>query len=191
MNQHGVTFLEVIIVITILMVIVSSLVSPSITDWRQKRALESDFHAVSAQVDYLKTRARAINGTAVLICASATGTGKKLSYQISSKAQSDLIGLSTGFASNVVEDPAAKDPSFNLLSGQTQIVSSLCNGLRGIFLSSGQSGLEGGSAPIDIAIEPSAGKAQFGAYRILLNQHTGFLQKFKWSNPNSQWVEIE
>lgn len=38
MNQHGVTFLEVIIVIAILM-IVTSLVSPSITDWRQRERL--------------------------------------------------------------------------------------------------------------------------------------------------------
>jgi len=43
MNQQGVTFLEVIVVVAILL-IVSSLVSPSIQGWRQKRALESDFH---------------------------------------------------------------------------------------------------------------------------------------------------
>ena len=36
MNQQGVTFLEVIVVVAILM-IVSSLVSPSIQDWRQKQ----------------------------------------------------------------------------------------------------------------------------------------------------------
>lgn len=190
MNQHGVTFLEVIIVIAILM-IVTSLVSPSITDWRQKRSLEADFHAVSAQVDYLKTRARTINGTAVLACQSTTGTGKVLTYQVSSKPQSNVGALSSGFASNVVEDPVSKNSSFNILTGRTQIVSSICNGTKGIFLSSGQSGVEGGSGPIDIAIEPIAGKAQYGAYRVLLNQNTGFLQKFKWNNSGSQWVEIE
>ena len=190
MNQHGVTFLEVIIVIAILM-IATSLVSPSITDWRQKRALESDFQAVAAQVDYLKTRARTINGTAVLTCASTTGTGKILTYQVSSKPQTDVSTLSTGFSGNVIEDPFIKNPSFNILTGQSQIVSTLCNGLRGIFLSSGQSGLEGGNGAIDLAIEPIAGKAKYGAYRVLLNQHTGFIQKFKWNNSGAQWVEIE
>ncbi len=190
MNQHGVTFLEVIIVIAILM-IVTSLVSPSISDWRQKRALEADFHSVSAQVDYLKTRARTINGTAILSCASTTGTGKVLTYQVSSKPQTDVSALSAGFASNVIEDPVTKEPNFNILSGRTQIVSTICNGVKGIFLSSGQSGVEGGAGAIDLAIEPIAGKAQYGAYRVLLNQHTGFLQKFKWSKSGSQWVEIE
>ena len=190
MNQHGVTFLEVIIVIAILM-IVTALVSPSVTDWRQKRALESDYYAVLSQVDYLKIRARTINGTAVLTCASNSGVGKVLTYQVSSKPQSDVVSLSTGFTSNLVEDPVAKEPSFNIISNQSQIVSSICNGLRGIFLSSGQSGLEGGNSPIDITIEPVAGKAKFGAYRVLLNQSTGFIQRFKWNNPSSQWVEIE
>lgn len=190
MNQHGVTFLEVIIVIAILM-IVTSLVSPSIADWRQKRALESDYYAVLSQVDYLKTRARTINGTAALICASNTGIGKVLTYQVSSAAQSDLLRLSSGFTTNLVEDPLANDPSFNLISNQSQIVSSLCNGLKGIFLSSGQSGMEGGSAAIDIAVEPITGKSKFGAYRILLNQSTGFTQRFKWNIPSAQWVEIE
>jgi type II secretory pathway pseudopilin PulG len=190
MNQHGITFLEVIIVIAILM-IVTSLVSPSITDWRQKRALEADFHAVSAQVDYLKTRARTMNGTAVLVCQSTTGTGNVLTYQVSSQPQTDVSSLSAGFASNVVEDPVIKNPSFNILTGRTQIVSSICNGLKAIFLSSGQSGVEGGNGAIDLAIEPIAGKAQYGAYRVLLNQNTGFLQKFKWNNAGSQWVEIE
>jgi type II secretory pathway pseudopilin PulG len=190
MNQHGVTFLEVIIVIAILM-IVTSLVSPSISDWRQKRALESDYYAVLSQVDYLKTRARTINGTAVLTCASNSGIGKVLTYQVSSTPQSDVVSLSSGFSINLVEDPLAKDPSFSIISNQSQIVSSLCNGLKGIFLSSGQSGVEGGSAPIDLAIEPTAGKAKFGAYRVLLNQSTGFIQRFKWNIPSAQWVEIE
>lgn len=190
MNQHGVTFLEVTIVIAILM-IVGSLVSPAIGDWRQKRALEADYYAVLSQVDYLKTRARTINGTAIISCASTTGVGKSLTYQVSSKPQSDVVTLSSGFMTNLVEDPASKDPTFNIISNQSQINSIICNGLRGIFLASGQSGIEGGAAPIDIAIEPIAGKAKFGAYRILLNQNTGFVQRFKWSNLGSQWVEIE
>ena len=190
MNQHGITFLEVIVVIAILM-IVTSLVSPSIGDWRQKRALEADFYAVASQIDYLKSRTRVINGTAVLKCGSTTGIGKVLTYQISSKPQSDVGNLLPTFSNSIVEDPAAKDPAFNIVSGQTQIVSSICNGLRGIFISGGQSGVEGGNGAIDLSIEPVSGKDKFGAYRILLNQYTGFIQKFKWSISESKWVEIE
>lgn len=190
MNQHGVTFLEVIVVIAILM-IVTSLVSPSIGDWRQKRALEADFHAVTSQIDYLKTRSRTINGTAILVCNSNSGIGRVLTYQVSAKPQSDLSVVSPQFASNLVEDPLTKDAGFNILSGQTQIVSTICNGLRGLFLSTGQSGVEGGNGSIDLSIEPISGKDKYGAYRVLLNQHTGFIQKFKWNIPTSRWVEIE
>ena len=110
---------------------------------------------------------------------------------MSSKPQSDVVSLSSGFATNLVEDPLSKDSRFNIISNQSQVISTICNGLRGIFLASGQSGVEGGGAPIDIAIEPIAGKAKFGAYRVLINQNTGFVQRFKWSNQGSQWAEIE
>ena len=65
MNQHGVTFLEIIVVVAILM-IVTSLVSPGIGDWRQRQALDSDFYAVLSKIEYLKIRARVLIGTAVL-----------------------------------------------------------------------------------------------------------------------------
>lgn len=189
MNQHGVTFLEVIVVIAILM-IVTSLVSPNITDWRQKRALESDFQAISSQIDYLKNRARVLNGTATLACNSTTGKGNVLTYQVSLKAQPDLSALSPQFAASVVEDPSLKDPTFNIVSGRTGIISTICAGVKGIFLANGQSGLEGGNGSIDLIVEP-ADKNRYGAYRLLLNQNTGFVQKFKWNSSNSQWMEIE
>jgi Tfp pilus assembly protein PilE len=190
MNQHGVTFLEAIIVIAILM-IVTSLVSPSIADWRQKRALELDYYAVLSRLDCLKTRYGTINGTSTLICASNSGVGKTLTYRVSSKPQADASSLSADFATNLVEDTILKDPNFNIISRQSQIVSSICNGLKGIFLSLGQSVVEGGSLLIDIAIEPIARKSKFSAYRVLLNQSTGFIQRFKWNVLSSQWVEIE
>jgi type II secretory pathway pseudopilin PulG len=190
MSQQGVTFLEVIVVIAILM-ITTSLVSPSIGDWRQKRALESDFHAVLSQIDYLKTRVRTINGTATLICQSSTGAGSKLTYQISSAPQNGLVTVGNNFSSNLLEDPSAKDPAFNILSGQSQIISTICTGLRGVFISTGQSGLEGSGGAIDIEIDPVANKSKFGAYRILLNQSTGFIQKFKLNTVTSSWVELD
>ncbi|WP_114689376.1 Tfp pilus assembly protein FimT/FimU [Polynucleobacter necessarius] len=111
MNQHGVTFLEVIVVIEILM-IVTSLVSPSLGDWRQRQALEADFYAALSKVEYLKIRARVLNGTAVLSC-QTIGNGNALSYQIFNKSQSDFSLPSTPSAA-VVEDPKQADPAFNI-----------------------------------------------------------------------------
>ena len=190
MSQQGVTFLEVVVVIAILM-IVTSLVSPSIGDWRQKRALESDFQAVLSQIDYLKTRARTINGTATLVCQSSTGSGTGLTYQISSAPQNGVISVGSNFSNNVLEDPTAKNSTFNILSGKSQIISIICSGVRGIFIATGQSGVEGSGAAIDIEIDPAVNQSKFGAYRVLLNQSTGFIQKFKLNTATNAWVELD
>ena len=190
MSQHGVTFLEVIVVIGILM-IATSLVSPAIGDWRQKRALESDFHAILSQIDYLKTRARTVNGTATLNCQGRTGSGSGVTYQISSAAQNTVLSIGNNFANNLVEDPSAKEPSFNILSGKSQVVSTICSGLRGIFISTGQAGMEGSGSAIDVEINPIANKNKYGAYRVLLNQSTGFIQKFKLNVSTGDWVEFD
>jgi hypothetical protein len=92
---------------------------------------------------------------------------------------------------NVVEDPSKKTPNFNILSGNSKIVSTVCNGLRGIFISTGQSGVEGSGSAIDIEIDPASNKSVYGAYRVLLNQSTGFVQKFKWSTVGNTWVELD
>lgn len=190
MNQHGVTFLEVIVVIAILM-IATSLVSPSIGDWRQKRALESDFHAILSQIDYLKTRARTINGTATLNCQSSTGSGTSMTYQVSSAAQNSVLSIGNNFSNNLVENPSSKDPAFNILSGKSKVISAICGGLRGIFISTGQTGMEGSGSAIDIEVDPIANKNKYGAYRILLNQSTGFIQKFKLNVSTGAWVELD
>ena len=176
MNQHGVTFLEVIVVIAILM-IVTSLVSPSLGDWRQRQALESDFYAALSKVEYLKIRTRVLNGTAVLSC-QTSGNGNALSYQIFDKSQNDFSLPSTPSAA-IVEDPKKADPVFNILSGRTKINSLLCAGNEGVFLSSGQSSLKGGAGRIELLIEPISNKQKFGSYQILVNPTTGFIEKYK------------
>lgn len=190
MRQVGATFLEVIVVVAILM-IAASFISPAIGNWRQKRALESDYQAVLSQVDYLKTRARTLNGTAALMCLGGSGVGTVLTYQVSAAPQNSTAALGSSFAGNIVEDPSSKNTSFNILSGNSKIVSTLCNGLRGIFISTGQSGTEGSGSAIDIEIDPTSNKNIYGAYRILLNQSTGFIQKFKWSTVGNSWVELD
>ena len=160
MNQQGVTFLEIVVVIAILM-ITSALVAPSIQDWRQKRALESDFQAVLAKIDYLKIRARTLNGSARLSCSNAGG-GSVLTYKVSDN--SDLI----------VEDPSTRAEGYNLLSGKTLIISTICNNSPAIFSSDGR--VAGG---LDIILKPLSGSAATLGYRLVISPTTAFVQKYK------------
>ena len=188
MNQQGVTFLEIVVVIAILM-ITSALVAPSIQDWRQKRALEADFQALLAQIDYLKARARTVNGTGLLVCNGQSDIGSVLTYQVTTNPQSSTNSVISG---GVLEDPVAQNTSFNLLSGKTKVVSTLCNaGARGIFIATGQSGVEGSGGPIDLKIGLQSSSANLTDFRILVNQSTGFVQKYKGSIGNGSWTEIE
>jgi hypothetical protein len=190
MNQQGASFLEVIVVISILL-IVSSLISPSISDWRQKSNLEGDFRSLMTNIEYLKSRSQSLNGTSLLICPSVNGTSTSLNYQISTNNQTSTNTISANFSNNVVENPFSSNPTFNILSGKSMIFSTLCNGLKGIFISSGLSGLENGGA-IDITLNPLNGQvSKYGSYRILINQNTGFIQKFKWNLTNQSWIELD
>ena len=183
MRQRGVSFLEVIVVVGILL-IVSTFITPSIMNWRAKRTLESDYVALLSTVDFIKTRVRTINGTGVLICASPT----KLTYQISSNPQSLASSVSSNFSTNVLEDPSATDINFNILSGQSTVVSTICSVGRGVFASNGLASTEGGGA-IDIELNRGGDRTKVGAYRVLVNQTTGFVQKYRWKENGSAWVE--
>ena len=183
MRQRGVSFLEVIVVVGILL-IVSTFITPSIMNWRAKRTLESDYVALLSTVDFIKTRVRTINGTGVLICASPT----KLTYQISSNPQSLAASVSSNFSTNVLEDPSATDINFNILSGQSTVVSTICSVGRGVFASNGLASTEGGGA-IDIELNRGGDRTKVGAYRVLVNQTTGFVQKYRWKENGSAWVE--
>lgn len=190
MNQQGVTFLEIVVVIAILM-ITSALVAPSIQDWRQKRALESDFMAVLAQIDYLKLRARTLNGTATLNCQSTSGRGNVLTYQVSKNPQISISELAGGFVSNLVENPSEKSPAFNLISGKTTVVSDICNASSAIITAAGQVGVEGNGQTLIIELEPQAGKTIIGGFKIMVNPLTGFIQKYTWQLPAGRWAEID
>jgi len=184
MKQRGVSFLEIIVVVAIL-TIVGAFVSPSIMDWRGKRSLESDYAALVSSIDFLKTRVRTINGTGLLIC----NTSKKLSYQISSFPQSSTTSVAARYTSNIVENPLGKDANFNILSGETSVVSTICSAGRGIFTTNGLAGVEGAGGAIDIELNRNGDRAAYGAYRVLVNQTTSFVQKFKWQQSTGLWIE--
>lgn len=186
MKQRGVSFLEVIVVVAILLV-VSAFVSPSIMDWRAKRNLEADYLALVSTIDFVKTRVRTIYGTGLIICKP----NSVLTYQISSNPQSTATAVSSNFASNLLEDPTAKDANFNILAGGSTVVSSLCTSGRAIFASTGLAGVEGSGNLISIELNRGGLRTTAGAYQVVVNQTTGFVQKYKWKQANSTWVELD
>lgn len=184
MKQEGASFLEIVMVIAIMM-IVSSFVAPNILDWRRQRILESDYLSLLSTIDYIKTRARIINGTSTLSCAGAN----KITYKISNNPQSSANSLASGFSSSIVEDPTGENHSFNVLSGDTTVVGAICNNLQGIFSTTGFAGLEGSGSAITIELNRNGSRSTYGAYQIVINQTTGFVQKYKWSLSRGTWVE--
>lgn len=184
MRQRGVSFLEVIVVVAITL-IAAALVAPNIGDWTSKRSLLADYQSLVSQLDYLKTRARSLDGTSVLTCNGS----KILSYQVSTQPQMTLAAISPGFQTKVVESPSATNPTFNILSGNTSVVSALCTGFKGLFLANGFAGLEGSGAAIDIELNHAGTRSPYGAFRVVVNQTTGFVQKYRWNQGGNAWVE--
>jgi len=78
------------------------------------------------------------------------------------------------------------------LSGKTKVVSNLCNvGMRGIFIASGQTGVESSGTQIDLKIGTQTTNANLKDYRVLVNQSTGFIQKYRGSIASDTWTEID
>jgi hypothetical protein len=107
-----------------------------------------------------------MNGTGIMICS----TNNKLTYQISSNRQTSYTVVDPLFSSTLLEDTS----SSNALSGKTNLVSSMCSGRRGIFLSNGFSGLELGGL-IDIEVNYLNNKVSYPAYRVTVSQSTSFV----------------
>jgi len=183
MKQKGVSMFEAIVVVAILL-ITSAFLIPGIGDWRAKRALEADYLSLLSQIDFIKTRVRTLNGTGLLICT----TSGNISYQISSNSQSSTSVVSSNFSAGQLEDPSSKDASFNILASGSTLVGPLCSNKRGIFISSGMVGLEGGGL-LDLELNRGGNRSSAGAYRVVVNQMTGFVQKFRWKQTSNAWIE--
>lgn len=183
MKQRGASFFEAIVVVAILL-IASAFLIPGIGDWRAKRALESDYLALLSSIEFIKTRVRTINGTGVLTCNSLG----YVSYQISSLAQSSTTSVDPNFSSSLLEDPSAKDLNFNILPNGSSLIGPVCTNKRGIFLSSGMVGIEGGGL-LDLELNRAGSRDTAGAYRVVVNQVTGFVQKFRWKQTSNSWIE--
>lgn len=165
MNQQGVTFLEVIVVVAILL-IVSSLVSPNIQDWRQKKALEADFNSILSKIEYVKIRSRVLGGPG-----SLTIKQDGLVYSVS---------VITVNGIKVVED-SSKLGDENSFSGKSRVTSVSID-----FMPTGLI-----DEPKEIDVVP-LDRNNIRAYKIKLSQ-TGFVEKFREQTPNCSgdcWVVL-
>jgi len=181
LKEQGVSFLEIIVVVAILGV-TALFVMPSLSSWKINSMIEGDFAALVSQIEYIKSRATVMNGTGLLVCS----TNNKLTYQISSNRQTSYTAVDSLFSSALLEDTS----SSNALSGKTYLVSSMCTGRRGIFLSNGFSGLELGGL-IDIEVNYLNNKTNYPAYKVTVSQSTSFVQKYQWNSKLGMWTEIE
>jgi type II secretory pathway pseudopilin PulG len=183
--QLGASFLELIIVIALLG-IMSTFIVPSIGSWTAKSRVEADYHSILSQIENLKTRVRLLNGTALLKCTNHS----ILSYQLSTNYQTSNTLVDSNFLMNIVEDPSANNPNFNIISGKTNMVSTLCEGKRGILIANAYSGIEGGG-DIDIELNYKNDRVNYPAYRVLVNQSTSFVQRFIWNKSSGVWKELD
>jgi prepilin-type N-terminal cleavage/methylation domain-containing protein len=196
-RQKGFSILELLIVIGILG-ITSAFIYPSIGQWKIKRNIERDFQAVVSTIDYLKTRTRSVNGTSILRCDDGTGD-MVMSYVISSQ-RNDAGGpgggapwtIHGGFVPNIIEDPSAADPNFNVITGDVNVT---CPVAETLFNASGNAGSVGGGSSLTIEInfmrdDGVVDYANFNAYRVLLNTATAYAQKFKFNIATDDWVEL-
>jgi Tfp pilus assembly protein FimT len=209
-NEKGTSFLEIILVIAIVG-IATSFVMPSISSWKINSLVEKDFQAMVSEIEYLKTRASSLNGTALLICIGNNNEPNQIithqtancrsqySNTLCQQDPSDSYGET--FKNNLIENPSSANPSFNIVSGKTNIAGSPC-GYSGsfaeasartgyVFQSNGQSMIKSSSWGLDIEINYNNDKINYPAYRIAVSRTTSFVQKYKWNKKISNWVEID
>ena len=181
-KQKGFTLLELLVVIGI-MAILATFVTPTIGNWRAETQIEKDFKALVGEIRYLQAKARAINGSAALTCKAEP---YDLTSSISDYAQTSTSTLHANYGTNLLESKAsgelwplpAKSGNNCSKSGDTII-----------FLQNGKAT----SKTIEVfkpLIETGLRDANYSAYKVTVNNATGFIQIYRSIKGSDTWVEM-
>ena len=189
-KQKGFSLLELLVVIGILG-LSSGFIYPEIGKWKIKRNIEKDYQTITSTIDYLKTRARTVNGTSVIHC-SFSGGLYSIRYEISSQ-RNDASGAGAewtkhpNFDANIIE----RSDGDSLVTGK---VSTPCNQNTTIFNASGNAGSIGTGAALEVEVNYQVSGVpdyvNFNAYKVKVNTATAFVQKYKYNLTTEVWVEL-
>jgi len=205
-RQSGFTLLELLVVIGIIAV-VSGFIYPEIGKWKTKRNIEQDFNTVVSTINYLKIKARVVNGTASLRCTAASNNSYNiplLFYDISSQRNDgDGFIKHPDNLANRIEINAARNtsdndplsgeskPLYNLLTGRVNVE---CNHHETLFNAGGNAGEVGSGDALEVIINYKvngvADYVNYNAHKVKVNTATAFVQKYKWDLGTDAWREL-
>jgi len=175
-KESGFTLLELLTVIGLLLVI-TTFVMPVIGNWRIEKNIEKDFFALVGAIDYLKAKARIVNGTAILKC-SAPNT---LTYSVSGFAQTSTSTKHAQYDANIMETKAE-----NILSGDTYFNCPVDTQI--FFLQSNKA--TSWTGEIAYQFSGITDKVNYSAYKVTVNSATAYVQQFRWNKTSETWIEL-
>ena len=176
LSQSGFTLLELLTVIGMILVL-TTFVTPVIGKWRIERNIEKDFFTLVGTIDYLKAKARVINGTGILSCSDPN----KLTYSLSGFAQTSIASKHADYDDNIIETKAEK-----ILSGKTYF--DCTDGTNIFFLQNTKATSWEGVIAYQVA--GITDKANYSSYKVKINSATAFIQQYKWNKKDEIWIEL-